>query len=94
VPSQGSAGRTAGFSGPSVSVRPPSSFVLGDRAVINGGAAAWLTSRAGLAELSARVRGDGPEIDEALLSLAVAGAAWRASLGGPFRRRRGNRLQA
>jgi hypothetical protein len=82
VPSPGSAGRTAAVSGPSVSVRPPSSFVLGDRAVISGRAAAWLTSRAGLAELRARVRGDDPEIDEALLSLAVAGAAWRASFGG------------
>lgn len=82
VPSQGSAGRTAALSGPSVSVRPPASFVLGDRAVISGRAAAWLTSRAGLAELRARVRGDDPEVDEALLSLAVAGAAWRASLIG------------
>ena len=64
VPSQGSAGRTAALSGPSVSVRPPSSFVLGDRAVISGRAAAWLTSRAGLAELRARVRGDDPDIDQ------------------------------
>ena len=84
-PERGSAGRTAalsGLAGPSESIRPPSSFFLGDRAVISGRAAAWLTSRAGLAELRASVRGDDPEIDAALLSLAVAAAHWRSSLGG------------
>jgi hypothetical protein len=77
-----------------VSVRPPSSFVLADRAVISGRAAAWLTSHAGMAELRASVRGDDPEIDEALLSLAVAGAAWRSSLGRTVPAPRGKRLHA
>lgn len=60
--------------------RPAECHVLGFDApvvVVPGRVAAWLLSRAGLADYHRAHRGDDPEVDQVLVALKLAAIAWR-----------------
>jgi hypothetical protein len=60
--------------------RPAEYHVLGFDApvvVVPGRVAAWLLSRAGLADYHRAHRGDDPEVDQVVIALKLAAHAWR-----------------